>query len=81
VPNYDFNWQTLYRLKAPRRMPAGTRLVCTGTFDNSAANPANPHPKAIVRFGEQTADEMFIGYFNYADMAASNRAATKRARR
>ncbi|MEI2724788.1 MAG: hypothetical protein V9H26_14965 [Verrucomicrobiota bacterium] len=69
VPNYDFNWQTLYRLKTPQRMPAGTRLICTGTFDNSASNPANPDPKATVRFGEQTADEMFIGYFNYAAAA------------
>ncbi len=81
VPNYDFNWQTLYRLRTPQRMPAGTRLVCAGTFDNSARNPANPDPKATVRFGEQTADEMFIGYFNYADVAVSDRAATKRARR
>ncbi|MCW5556950.1 MAG: redoxin domain-containing protein [Verrucomicrobiae bacterium] len=65
VPAYDFNWQTLYRLKTPLRLPAGTRLVCTGAFDNSASNPANPDPKATVRFGEQTRDEMFIGYFNY----------------
>lgn len=72
VPNYDFNWQTLYRLKAPKRMPAGTRLLCTGTFDNSADNPANPDPTATVRFGEQTTDEMFIGYFNYATVHASD---------
>ncbi|MBN8248978.1 MAG: redoxin domain-containing protein [Verrucomicrobia bacterium] len=66
VPAYDFNWQTLYRLKTPLRVPAGTRLVCSGAFDNSASNPANPDPGATVRFGEQTQDEMFIGYFNYA---------------
>ena len=80
VPNYDFNWQTLYRLKTPRRMPAGTRLVCAGTFDNSAGNPANPDPKATVRFGEQTTDEMFIGYFNYADIPGPNPGAKQASR-
>lgn len=65
VPAYDFNWQTLYRLATPKRIPAGTRLVCTGAYDNSPGNPSNPNAKAVVRFGEQTADEMFIGYFNY----------------
>ena len=70
VPRYDFNWQTLYRLKTPLRVPAGTRLVCTGAYDNSADNPANPDPSATVRFGEQTADEMFIGYFNYTTVPA-----------
>jgi hypothetical protein len=78
VPNYDFNWQTLYRLRKPLRMPAGTRLVCTGTFDNSASNPANPDPGATVRFGEQTEDEMFIGYFNYAVGAGTSEAAAAR---
>lgn len=66
VPHYDFNWQTLYRLEEPKRLPAGTRLVCSGSFDNTATNPANPNPQATVRFGEQTDDEMFIGYFNWS---------------
>ncbi len=79
VPHYDFNWQTLYRLKEPRRLPAGTRLVCSGSFDNTATNPANPNPNATVRFGEQTDDEMFIGYFNWspADGQAAVRPAPK----
>ena len=68
VPNYDFNWQTLYRLAQGRKLPAGTRLVCTGAFDNSPSNPANPDPTKWVNFGEQTFDEMFIGYFNYAEL-------------
>lgn len=69
VPRYDFSWQTLYRLKTPKRVPAGTRLVCTGTFDNTALNLANPDPGVTVRVGEQTTDEMFIGYFNYSKVA------------
>ena len=44
-------------------MPAGTRLKVTGWYDNSKENPANPDPSKTVRFGEQTWDEMMIGYF------------------
>ncbi|MEO6036000.1 MAG: redoxin family protein [Verrucomicrobiota bacterium] len=68
VPNYDFNWQTVYRLAEPKRMPAGTKLLCSGAFDNSPQNPANPDPTKLVHFGEQTFDEMFIGYLNYAEL-------------
>lgn len=67
VPKYEFDWQTLYRLAEPKRLPAGTRIVCRGAFDNSAQNPHNPDPGARVRFGLQSWDEMFIGYFNFAD--------------
>lgn len=67
VPFYRFDWQTLYRLAEPRRLPAGTRIVTTGTWDNSAKNPYNPDPSATVRFGEQSWEEMFIGYFNWSD--------------
>jgi peroxiredoxin len=66
VPRYDFNWQILYRLEEPMFLPAGTRIVCTGAHDNSVRNPANPDPDAWVTFGEQTYDEMFVGYLVYA---------------
>jgi hypothetical protein len=66
VPHYDFHWQSLYRLKEPKRLPAGTIIRCRGAFDNSHLNHANPDPTVTVRFGEQTNDEMFIGYFNYS---------------
>ncbi|HTI69085.1 MAG TPA: redoxin domain-containing protein [Candidatus Limnocylindria bacterium] len=69
VPRYDFNWQFQYRLKEPKRIPAGTRLVCRATYDNSSLNPANPDPNATVHVGENTTDEMFIGYFNYSEGA------------
>jgi hypothetical protein len=67
VPNYDFAWQTMYRLAQPATVPAGTRLRVSGTFDNSVWNPYNPDPSRSVYFGEQTTDEMFIGYVNYAE--------------
>ncbi|MFN0069325.1 MAG: hypothetical protein ACKVYV_17015 [Limisphaerales bacterium] len=66
VPYYRFDWQSLYRLAEPKRLPAGTRIVCAGGWDNSAANPYNPNPGQAVTFGEQSWEEMFIGYFNYA---------------
>lgn len=66
IPRWDFAWQTLYQLKEPRNIPAGTQLICSGTFDNSLGNPANPDPKQWVIFGEQTTDEMFIGYYDIA---------------
>ncbi len=68
VPHYDFNWQTLYELAEPKKIPAGTRLVCTGAFDNSASNPANPDAAKPVKWGEQSWDEMFIGYINFAEL-------------
>lgn len=65
VPRYDFNWQTLYTFKTPKPIPARTRIVMNGAFDNSARNPANPDPAKEVRFGPQSWDEMFIGYMMY----------------
>ena len=65
VPRYDFNWQLTYHFAEPIEVPAGTRLVATGTWDNSKNNPFNPDPDVAVRFGEQTFDEMMIGYFDW----------------
>lgn len=66
IPRYDFNWQLYYRLHEPLVVPEGAILEVTGWFDNSADNPANPDPKKTVRFGEQTWEEMMIGYFDWA---------------
>jgi peroxiredoxin len=65
VPHYDFNWQDVYRLAEPLPLPRGTRISCIAHFDNSAANPVNPDPTREARWGEQTTDEMMIGYFDY----------------
>ncbi|HET6879425.1 MAG TPA: redoxin domain-containing protein [Pirellulales bacterium] len=64
IPRYDFNWQLRYRLLEPKLMPKGTKLVCTAHFDNSAENLANPDPTQAVRWGDQTWEEMMIGYFS-----------------
>ncbi len=75
VPQYNFDWQSQYRFAVPKRLPAGTVIRASGAFDNSAQNPYNPDPRATVRFGEQTGDEMFIGYLNYAELPARAAAA------
>lgn len=64
VPAYDFNWQTQYDLKQAKTIPAGTRVHCVAHFDNSKHNLANPNPNRVVRWGDQTWDEMMIGYFD-----------------
>ncbi|MEO8126284.1 MAG: thiol-disulfide isomerase [Bryobacteraceae bacterium] len=66
IDHYDFRWQLNYRLRTPRLLPAGTRMQCTAWFDNSPNNPLNPDPSAEVRFGEQSWQEMMIGFFDVA---------------
>jgi hypothetical protein len=63
VPAYDFNWQTTYVLKEPKLMPKGTKLVCTAAWDNSEKNLSNPDPTVTVSWGEQTFEEMMIGFY------------------
>lgn len=71
IPAYDFGWQSVYRLVAPKPMPAGTRIDCVAHFDNSAANPANPDPTVAVGWGEQTFDEMMIGFIDFDEAVSS----------
>ncbi len=61
VPRYDFNWQYSYALAEPKRMPEGTVVHCTATFDNSPGNLANPDPAATVGWGDETSEEMMVG--------------------
>jgi peroxiredoxin len=70
VPNYNFNWQSVYRVEKPLKMPKGTTLHCTAHFDNSSKNPNNPDPSKEVRWGDQTWEEMMIGW---ADVAFPNK--------
>jgi peroxiredoxin len=69
VPRYDFGWQTNYFLEKPLHLPAGTKIECTAAFDNSKGNPNNPDPSRWVHWGEQTWDEMMIGFVDYADLS------------
>lgn len=65
VPKYDFNWQHTYIPKQPIALPKGTRLDCVAHFDNSPKNKFNPDPTKAVRWGDQTWEEMMIGWFTY----------------
>tara|TARA_R100001377_G_scaffold85279_1_gene71209 strand:+ start:2206 stop:4170 length:1965 start_codon:yes stop_codon:yes gene_type:complete len=61
VPNYDFNWQRYFQLQEPIHAPAGTKLIHRTVYDNSEANLSNPDASKLVRFGEQTWEEMLYG--------------------
>lgn len=65
VPKYDFNWQLGYTLAEPLTLPKGTRIDCVAHFDNSANNKYNPDPTKEVKWGDQTWEEMMIGWFTF----------------
>ncbi|CAN5911981.1 redoxin domain-containing protein [soil metagenome] len=75
IPRYDFNWQLQYILSKPKIIPKGSVVKTTAVFDNSANNPANPDPTKNVRWGQQTYDEMMIGYVEYFLPLSANVAA------
>jgi hypothetical protein len=64
--NWDFYWQLSYRLAEPRFLKAGTELQAVAWFDNSRNNPHNPDPGAAVHWGDQTYEEMMVGFFDVA---------------
>ncbi len=73
VPHFDFNWQTVYRLATPLDLPAGTRIECTAHFDNSEKNLNNPDPAKRVTWGDQTWEEMMIGFVDYVPQGEKKR--------
>jgi hypothetical protein len=66
IPRYDFGWQLTYQLPTLRHLPKGTVMHCTAHYDNSENNLSNPNPKSVVRWGDQTWDEMMIGFYDVA---------------
>jgi hypothetical protein len=67
VPQWDFNWQHDYAFAEPLQVKAGDKIRCTATYDNSANNKANPDPTKAVKWGDQTWEEMMIGFVAYVD--------------
>lgn len=65
VPRWDFNWQHNYIAKEPLKLPSGTRIECTAVFDNSSENKHNPDPTREVRWGDQTWEEMMLGFVSF----------------
>ena len=64
--NWDFYWQLSYRLAEPLPLKAGTELQAIAWYDNSRNNLHNPDPDAAVHWGDQTYDEMMVGFFDVA---------------
>ncbi|WP_298867443.1 redoxin domain-containing protein [uncultured Gimesia sp.] len=66
VPAFDFNWQTAYQIEKPIPLETGDYIHCVAHFNNSDSNLSNPNPNKSVSWGDQTWNEMMIGYFNVA---------------
>jgi hypothetical protein len=66
VPRYSFNWQTTYFIKEPKLLPAGCTIESTAVFDNSPNNRYNPDSRKPVRWGDQSWEEMHIGFMEIA---------------
>jgi len=59
IPDWDFNWQDMYRFAEPVVLPAGSTLEMDYRFDNSAENIRNPnYPPRRVVGGNRSEDEM-----------------------
>ena len=65
VSKYDFNWQTAYDFEQPLALPAGSRIDCVAHWDNSPANPSNPDATKDITWGQNSTDEMMIGFVDY----------------
>ena len=76
VPHYTFDWQLTYELAEPKLLPAGTKLVGVAHFDNSVNNRSNPDPNADVRWGDQTWEEMMIGFYGTVDAVDAKKRTT-----
>ena len=77
IKDWDFSWQDQYQYKRPLPLPKGTRIDCVAHFDNSPNNQFNPDPAKEVRWGEQTWEEMMIGFFTYTVPYAPTTAAAQ----
>ena len=76
VPKYDFNWQISYEFAEPKLLPKGTKLEVIAHFDNSPNNKFNPDPSQPVKWGDQTWEEMMIGFFGTVREMPKARAST-----
>jgi hypothetical protein len=80
VPDWDFNWQASYTYKNAIAAPFGTGLFLSARYDNSSENRKNPNdPPKVVGWGENTTDEMCIGFLSFtldAENLISSRAAS-----
>lgn len=71
VPEYDQEWQTTYRYKELKLLPAGSRLEVSMWYENSPERGAERgfDPDRAIVFGPETRDEMMLGFINWAPVA------------
>jgi hypothetical protein len=66
VEDWDFHWQGFYEFRNPIKIPAGSTLHSTATYDNTTNNPENPNsPPQHVYAGESTTEEMMLVFFSF----------------
>jgi tetratricopeptide (TPR) repeat protein len=58
IPDWDLNWQGVFRMKTPVFLPRGSIVSMRYHYDNSAENVRNPNnpPKRVVAGNEATAE-------------------------
>src|SRR5262245_56140299 len=66
IPRFNFNWQMMYLLAKPVDLPKGAKIHCVAHFDNSTGNASNPDPSLTVGWGDQTWQEMMVGWTDFA---------------
>ena len=82
ISDWDFNWQDVYRYRAPVSLPAGTVVTMRWQYDNSAGNPRNPsQPPKRVTYGQRTSDEMSELWFQVMPRSQADRDVFTRAMR
>jgi hypothetical protein len=72
VPKYDFNWQFWYTPAEELVLPKGAKISCTAHYDNSVNNPSNPDATKAVKWGDQSWEEMMVGFFDVVFPANMN---------
>jgi Flp pilus assembly protein TadD len=59
IPDWDQNWQAVFRYRKPVFLPAGSVISMRWHYDNSSTNPRNPNqPPKRVKAGNNATDEM-----------------------
>jgi len=64
VPPNNRHWQLWHSLEKPIFLPKRAKIECTAHFDNSSNYPDNADPAKEVTWGDQSWDEMMVGFFN-----------------
>jgi len=75
IPQWNLNWQAVYRYADPVPLPKGTTISMRYIYDNSSENLANPNnpPRRVVA-GNRSSDEMAHLWLQVLPRASSDTA-------